>query len=137
MSSESIPMAVFVSGCSLLFSVVVLFFYLYGYHRARHVLTHSSPTRRSSDLDTLAAAPERPHAGDEHAAGYLVQHAEHPSLHDARLRVALRGNRRRHRARPRAERARSADRLRSDRRARQSDGATGRVPAAPDLTRRT
>src|SRR3546814_11940317 len=27
------------------------FFYLYGAHRALHVLTHSFPTRRSSDLE--------------------------------------------------------------------------------------
>src|SRR3546814_13265783 len=29
---------------------VYFFFYCYGHHRVLHVLTHSSPTRRSSDL---------------------------------------------------------------------------------------
>src|SRR3546814_5675318 len=32
-------------------------FYGYGHHRDLHVLTHSSPTRRSSDLSTLLPDP--------------------------------------------------------------------------------
>src|SRR3546814_3712749 len=34
----------------LVFPFVLFFFYCYGHHRDLHVLTHSFPTRRSSDL---------------------------------------------------------------------------------------
>src|SRR3546814_8258007 len=42
--------------CDLLF-VLYCFFYGYGDHRDLHVLTHSFPTRRSSDLNAARAAP--------------------------------------------------------------------------------
>src|SRR3546814_19998930 len=52
--------------CYLLYNqcliIVCFFFYLYGDPRDLHVLTHSFPTRRSSDLSSLAppcAGPQR------------------------------------------------------------------------------
>src|SRR3546814_20144155 len=42
---------------------IVFFFQGYGAHRDLHVLTHSFPTRRSSDLTTYAPAPTRFEAG--------------------------------------------------------------------------
>src|SRR3546814_1961084 len=44
--------SLFIYLCCLIYSVVlyVFFFYCYGHHRDLHVLTHSFPTRRSSDL---------------------------------------------------------------------------------------
>src|SRR3546814_8252869 len=45
------------SAISLL--ILPLCLYAYGHHQDLHVLTHSSPTRRSSDLDDIGA-----HVGD-------------------------------------------------------------------------
>src|SRR3546814_14457302 len=43
---------------------LVFFRYVSGYHRGLHVLTHSCPTRRSSELEPgRAAAPRGPPAG--------------------------------------------------------------------------
>src|SRR3546814_6631241 len=53
-----------------LFSMLVFFFYRYGDHRDLHVLTHSFPTRRSSDLEQLGrqhGADIAGTAGDEDA----------------------------------------------------------------------
>src|SRR3546814_11285529 len=50
----------------LLFFVFFFFFYFYGDHRDLHVLTHSFPTRRSSDL-CLAL-----HAGQPCAFGFWI-----------------------------------------------------------------
>src|SRR3546814_17230576 len=47
---------IFVFTLVVLFALIFLlifFFYFYGHHRDLHVLTHSFPTRRSSDLTNL------------------------------------------------------------------------------------
>src|SRR3546814_15115165 len=70
--------------------LLVVFFYLYGYHRDLHVLTHSFPTRRSSDLACAVtfgahliepifalALPQRDlDAPAPHAAGQIMEKAD-------------------------------------------------------------
>src|SRR3546814_20470262 len=49
--------------CFIIFMLLVLIFFFferYGDHRDLHVLTHSCPTRRSSDLDVARAAGVSP-----------------------------------------------------------------------------
>src|SRR3546814_16993473 len=49
--------------------VAMFLFYLYGIHRDQHVLTHSLPTRRSSDLFTnIHTGPERYLSANPHFA---------------------------------------------------------------------
>src|SRR3546814_1519803 len=53
--------------CSMIEMCLLFFFECYGYHRDLHVLTHSFPTRRSSDLAGAAqggrGAYRRPRSG--------------------------------------------------------------------------
>src|SRR3546814_17848021 len=58
-------------------SLLVFFFYLYGDHRDLHVLTHSFPTRRSSELDALLPFPRR--AGGAVRAGCARALLWHPA----------------------------------------------------------
>src|SRR3546814_13825741 len=53
-------------------SLCHFFFYLSGYHQALHVLTHSFPTRRSSDLKASKRLVER---------GRHVLHLEYEGRH--------------------------------------------------------
>src|SRR3546814_19289256 len=48
---------------SMCFSFV-FFVYLYGDHRTLHVLTHSFPTRRSSDLKSWPPTPHDPNSSE-------------------------------------------------------------------------
>src|SRR3546814_4434887 len=67
-------MTISICHCMFLF-----FFYWYGDHRDLHVLTHSFPTRRSSDLGVLDVAERAPvgedpvhHAGVDYACDGVV-----------------------------------------------------------------
>src|SRR3546814_16464007 len=54
-------MTIFCPKCTIVLSVL-FFFSCYGDHRERHVLTHSFPTRRSSDLSGTNSVPIGPSA---------------------------------------------------------------------------
>src|SRR3546814_506862 len=65
-------MLFFINFLSLLFVYCFFFFYCFGAHRDLHVLTHSFPTRRSSDLHDLT--PEQVAIYDAYADAFKIIH---------------------------------------------------------------
>src|SRR3546814_8080224 len=85
----------------ILFSLLIFFFSLYGDHRDLHVLTHSFPTRRSSDLhhrraDEIGigggqhAGQAADHAGDDEGGQPVTEHRVRSEEHTSELQSLMR-----------------------------------------------
>src|SRR3546814_18405106 len=71
----------------MLLGGVSCFFEGYGYHRDLHVLTHSFPTRRSSDLSQHRSPPQQRSASAAGICRFLRRNA--PSILSSRKRGGI------------------------------------------------